>query len=67
MLLKFSGPVAIIGSAAVFSAAHFDLTRLLDVFYFGVVLRVAYWKYRSLGMTIAAHALMNGAFAPHKL
>ena len=59
---RFSGRwIAAACSAFVFSAAHGNLTALLPLFIFGLVLVLLYEKTGSLWAPISVHFCFNGA------
>ena len=54
------GPrIAVLVSAAIFSALHFDTGSLIPFFFVGVVFSLVYVRSRDLGASILAHLLFN--------
>ncbi len=61
-LAKLIGPIgAIVVSALIFGAIHFQLVQFPALFAFGVVLAYLFHRYDRLGPAIVAHMAFNGA------
>ena len=56
---RWGATVAVVVSAAIFSALHFDVGSLIPFFIVGVVFAVAYLRSRNLWASITAHFLFN--------
>ena len=54
--------IGVLGSAALFSAVHFDVGSLIPFALVGIVFALIYWRSRSLNSTIIAHGLFNAIF-----
>lgn len=55
----FSPLVSIVIASIVFAISHFNPARLIRTFLSGLLLGAVYQKYKSLSLSISAHALIN--------
>ena len=59
MARRWGTPVAVIISAAIFSALHFDVGSLIPFFIVGLIFAVAYLRSGNLWASISAHFVFN--------